>query len=80
MRCGLRTGNFKAPEAILMYSRVWEPLETTFKPHHSDEAPAASMFYTNMFAEYKHHSANSCTQEPWAASGQSLEKFEFVNW
>lgn len=63
-----------------MYSKAWEPLGTTFNLNHSDEAPAASTFYTNMFAEYKHRSANSCTQEPWAACGQPLEKFEFVNW
>lgn len=62
-----------------MYSKVGETLGTTFKPPHSDESPAASMFYTNMLAEYKHCSANSCTEEPWAASGQSMEKFEFVN-
>lgn len=41
--------------------------QSTVKLPLSEEAPAASMFYTNMFAEYKHPSANSCTQELWAA-------------
>lgn len=53
----------------------WKPLFST----PSNEAPAASMLYTNIFAEYKHFGENDCTQELCNACEQSLKKFEFVN-